>query len=667
MATKKMTKAELDAYFADVIARYSGSPIAAYFDKDITAILESAQNGAKKSLKVDEKRGIYNDLVQMTGALENKIDGYLGELKDNLTNDGATSTLGGTFYYRSTEGDEKARELIAAVDAARGASTFEDKAKGFDRVVGLFGDYVDNSKLVNSLDLNDGTNAKKNNASLSRIYKNALAIEKSLKYRDENSEIYKLLDNPKHATLRKETAAPFKYYTILAGIKTGKIKSLTPQHITDLQWVYQNNPGLFPKGSKISSPGLKGDQGLQKELLESLKTQHDEQAIREQLLKYKAQFTSDSEILAACMDNTRAFKVGQNTLPRNLKRALFALAGAGVFVGAQIFSGILPGMADPTFAKVAGQLFADGRIWNALMPVMIATGADIGVNAFASVLRNRPFNRKFNEIDRPKLMEYLYKNRAKWNTQNKEERKEFRKQMVEYVNKNFDNLLGHGRNAERNLDTLMRGIAEQEKIAHKRERKASSRNRGEGVELSSITGKRDIEDFARNIGLSEDNPLSKVMSGVLSRLGVTPSRKAPAFATAPVENRVSGEDVTPIDNSRTTPEPPSAPRSVEADIDDAIRFVKENIQEELISLDMKIGEVTYEVRIQKEGKKGDVRLTTGQLDRALARIRSGLTKGVNEISATAEATKGTIPVIKKEIGGGKVHISVKKKEDSSKR
>ena len=239
--------------------------------------------------------------------------------------------------------------------------------------------------------------------------------------------------------------------------------------------------------------------------------------------------------------------------------------------------------------------------------------------------------------------------------------------MVEYVNKNFDNLLGHGRNAERNLDTLMRGIAEQEKIAHKRERKASSRNRGEGVELSSITGKRDIEDFARNIGLSEDNPLSKVMSGVLSRLGVTPSRKAPAFATAPVENRVSGEDVTPIDNSRTTPEPPSAPRSVEADIDDAIRFVKENIQEELISLDMKIGEVTYEVRIQKEGKKGDVKLTTGQLDRALARIRSGLTKGVNEISATAEATKGTIPVIKKEIGGGKVHISVKKKEDSSKR
>lgn len=665
MATKKMTKAELDAYFADVITRYSDSPIAEYFGKDITAILESAQNGAKKSLKVDEKRAIYNDLVQMTGALENKIDGYLGELKDNLTNDGATSTLGGTFYYRSTDGDERAREIISAVDATRGAKSFEEKAKGFEKVVNLFGDYVDNSKLVNSLDQNDGDNAKKNNASLSRIYKNAIELEKALKYRDENSEIYKLLDSPSHAPLRKETAAPFKYYTILAGIKTGKIKSLTPQHIADLQWVYQNNPGLFPKGSKITSPGLKSDQGLQKELLESLKSQHDEQTIREELMKYKSQFASNSEILAACMDNTRAFKVGQNTLSRNAKRALIALAGAGVFVTAQIFSGILPGMADPTFGKVAAQLFADGRIWNALMPVMIATGADIGVNAFASLVRNKPFNRRFNEINRPKLMEYLYKNRSKWNSQNKEERKEFRKQMVEYVNKNFDNLLGHGRNAERNLDTLMRGIAEQERIAHKREKKANSRKRGEGVELSTIAGKRDIEDFARNIGLSEDNPLSRVMSDVLSRLGVTPTRRSAAFATAPVEPPVSTSDVSPIDNSRAHVE--TSTRTVEADIDEAIRFVKDNIQEELIALDMRIGEATYEIRVQKEGKKGDVKLTTSQLDRALTKIRNGLTKGVSEISTTAEATKGTIPIIKKEVGGGKVHISAKKKDDTTKR
>ena len=37
------------------------------------------------------------------------------------------------------------------------------------------------------------------------------------------------------------------------------------------------------------------------------------------------------------------------------------------------------------------------------------------------------------------------------------------------------------------------------------------------------------------------------------------------------------------------------------------------------------------------------------------------------MTATAEAHKGTIPVIKKQVGGGKVHISVKKKDDSSKR
>ena len=50
---------------------------------------------------------------------------------------------------------------------------------------------------------------------------------KLVTYRNENSEIYKLLDRPTQATLRKETAAPFKYYTVLAGIKTGKIKKLT--------------------------------------------------------------------------------------------------------------------------------------------------------------------------------------------------------------------------------------------------------------------------------------------------------------------------------------------------------------------------------------------------------------------------------------------------------
>ena len=659
---KKMTKAELDAYFAEVLSRYNDTPIAAYFEKDITAILESAQSGAKKSLKVAEKQEIYNNLAQMVSALDNKIVGYLGELKDNLTNDGATSTLGGTFYYRSNEGDAKANEIIAAVDAARSGTSFEEKANGFDRVMNLFGDYVDNSKLVDSLDQNDGTNAKKNNASLSRIYSNALEVEKTLKYRNENSEIYKLLDRPTQATLRKETAAPFKYYTVLAGIKTGKIKKLTPQHISDLQWVYQNNPGLFPKGSKITNPALKTDEGVQKELLESLKTQHDEKVIREELIKYKAQLSSNPEIMAAFMDNTRAFRVGQNTLARNAKRAGIALGGAGIFVGIQVFAGILPGMADPSFAKVAGQLIADGRIWNTLIPVMTATGADIGVNAFASMLRNRPFNKKFNEINRTKLVEYLYKNRSKWNTQDKEERKTFRKEMVEYVNKNFDNLLGYGRTAERNLDTLMRGIAEQERTAHKRERKASSRIRGEGVELSSITGKRDIEDFAKNIGLSADNPLSKVMGEALSRLGITPSRRAPAFATAPVEDKV---DTLATGTERTVDETPVSTR--EQDIDEALKFVKENIQEELIALDMKIGEVTYEVRVQKEGKKGDVKLTTTQLDRALNKIRGGLTRGVSEMTATAEAHKGTIPVIKKQVGGGKVHISVKKKDDSSKR
>ena len=111
---KKMTKAELDAYFAEVLSRYNDTPIAAYFEKDITAILESAQSGAKKSLKVAEKQEIYNNLAQMVSALDNKIVGYLGELKDNFTNDGATSTLGGTFYYRSNEGDAKANEIIAA-------------------------------------------------------------------------------------------------------------------------------------------------------------------------------------------------------------------------------------------------------------------------------------------------------------------------------------------------------------------------------------------------------------------------------------------------------------------------------------------------------------------------------------------------------------------------
>ena len=83
---KKMTKAELDAYFAEVLSRYNDTPIAAYFEKDITAILESAQSGAKKSLKVAEKQEVYNNLAQMVNALDNKIVGYLGELKDNLTN-----------------------------------------------------------------------------------------------------------------------------------------------------------------------------------------------------------------------------------------------------------------------------------------------------------------------------------------------------------------------------------------------------------------------------------------------------------------------------------------------------------------------------------------------------------------------------------------------------
>ena len=53
-------------------------------------------------------------------------------------------------------------------------------------------------------------------------------------------------------------------------------------------------------------------------------------------IKYKAQLSSNPEIMAAFMDNTRAFRVGQNTLSRNAKRAGFALGGAGVFVGIQI-------------------------------------------------------------------------------------------------------------------------------------------------------------------------------------------------------------------------------------------------------------------------------------------------------------------------------------------
>lgn len=661
MAKSSMTKAELDAYFADVLSKFKDSPIAEYFGEDVKAILESAERGSKKNLKVDEKRAIYNETVLLVNSLVAKVDGYLRELKANLQKEGASSNLQGTFYYRSTSGDAAAGDILETVDKALNTDNIEEKGKLFNKTIDLFTDYVDNSELVTSLDANDTINTERNNASLSRVYKNALEVEKMLRYRTEGSEIYKLLDTPTNETLRKDVAAPFKYYTILAGIKTGKIKKLTPAQINDLQWVYKNNPSLLPKNSPIDDKTLKESEEKQNKLFEMLRDQHDEQTIREELIKHKHAITNDHKILAACLDNTRAFKVGQNNFKRNLVRAGIALAGAGVFVGTYLFTGILEGMPDPTAEKVMNQLFTDGRIWNTLLPFMGATAADLVVNGSTVLFRNKPFIKRFNEIDRPALVKYLAKNKAKWNEKDKKQRRENRKEMIKYVNEHFDNVLGDGIDAERNLDILMRGLQEQEKVATRMEKRSTSKKKGEGVTLSNIAGKNDIEDFAKNIGLSEDNPFSQVMTKVLDRLGVKPDRsRAAAFASAPPEAEVNNSEPTSEEDLSHTDE--TAKPSVEEDLDKALTTIRSNINEERISLDVAIGGTLYEIEVKTTGKVKDIGLTKKSLDTALGKVRTQLSRGVNAYETSAKAPAGTIPIIKKPVGGGKVHISVKKKE-----
>lgn len=663
----KMTKAELDAYFAEVTAKYSSPELAVYFSEDVKAILKRAADGSVKSLKVEGKRAIYDEIAQMSSALETKIDGYLAELKSNLTSQGASSHLGGAFYYSSREeGEKKARNIIGEVDSTIATEDIVEKAKGFGKVVNMFSDYVNNSKLIGSLDEKEGENAKKNKASLSRIYKNSIKVEKILRYRDESSEIYKLLDTPDHTDLRTKTAAPFKYYTILAGIKTGKIKSLTPEHIVDLQWVYQNNKGLFPKNFDMQAKGkdLKSNPQIQKELFDALQGQHDDQTIREELLKHKQNLISNHEIMAVHMDDTRAFKVGQNTLIRNLKRGAIVLGASLLFGGVQAYFGVMSGMADPTFSKVMGQMFADGKIWNTLMPAMIAAGADVGVNGFAALFRNKPFNARFNEVNRPELIKYLYANRSKWNVKDKAERKEFRKALIAEVNARFNNVLGYGRVAERNLDTLMRGIAEQERQATRRERRANSRRRGEGVELIDIQGKRNIESYARNIGLSADNPLTKVMGSALERLGITLPKRSAAFADKPAPVSV---DEQPAPTPVVEKPKPAATTGIEADLDEAILAIKNNIQEEVIAFDTRIGDIDYEIRIERVGAKGKVKLAKSELDGILSNVRTKLagkaleytTSGTGKIDSKGPKSK----ILPKK--SGTVRVTIKKKSDTS--
>ncbi len=658
---KKLTKAQLDAYFNQIIADYSESPAAKYFGDDIADIIARAQSGLKGSLKAGEKQEIYNELILKVDGLNNKIDGCLEELKDNLSRKGASSPLGGTFYYRSTEGDDKADVLVAVADEAIGAKTFGEKAKGFDKVAGLFSEYVDNSTLVSSLDSTDHDNAKKNNVSLAKVYTNAVNLEKYLHLREENSEIYKLLDNPSHAKLRRDTAAPFKYYSLLAGIKTGKIKQLTTQQISDLQWVYQNNPALFPKDSLITNKAIKTDPELQKKLLESLKNQHDEKTIREELIKYKKNLAEDPDILAASLDNTKAFAVGVNTAGRNARRGLIAGAIALAIVGVHVGVNVLDGMADPTVGKVLEQLVANGRIWNTLLPVLGGTGTVVGINAARALGANKTFMNKYNETNRVKLMKYLTANREKWNDKTK------RAEMIAYVNREHENLLGdHPKMAERLLDILMRGIDEQTSIASSRDRKAK---RGEGVETTSITGKRDIQDFARNIGLSKDNPLSHIMSGVLSRIGVELPKKRVAFATR--SETAGSTPVTPVEEERrdVVVEEPVTPvaeetRTVEDEIDNAISVVKSHINADAVTLDVKIGEIEYELSIERTGPKGG-KLNTGDLDKALGKVQSYLREGVKSFTVTAESDPSKIPVVKHIKKPASVSIKMKKKDPNT--
>jgi len=670
-----MTKDEYISYFKSIIADYSDSSLSTYFPEDIKQIQELAESGGKAKNNKDREE-IYIKLQGLTQTFNNKIDASLAQVVENFRGQGATSNLGGAFYFLSAKqggGSELEDKIVAHANKGQQAKTFKEKSENFVSAMETFAEYVNKSDLATLINEADKQNVDASKLSLKHVYSNSLRVEKTLGYRT-NQHVRDAFD--KNPTNSHKSAMPFKYYTTLAGIKLGKIDKVTPQLIDDFRWFKKGAPHLLPKGLDPEDPALANDLEAQKKFLETLSNQYSEDALKAKLMESRTNFLNDEVVRIANIETTGAFKRGRMTVGSWAAMTGFFVGGIYA-ISAAVFglSGLGNGL-ETNFLLAAAQNLANPL--NLAVYSLLPTGPNLGMG-LSSRNKARAFKEKYNTLSLEDKKQLFNDIKQVMEIKDKTQRK----QKLEALNKKYDGVLGDKkRDMEANFNILARSMLAFESQLNRKVIKPLNRKAGQENKTEiTIRNKGNILNFAKRIGISIDSPFYEVIENMVSKVKGYERGQVSQLAYKTVTFK-KGSEVTDKTSIQTQPEQP-APVVVkqvdtsativsetEVSLNKAIDTVKEKIVDSMVkSKTISLDELGYEIEIVKTGITSRIKNLDSQLSKLLPRIRSAINDGEEEefiIQNEKEKRKfsiGKIQVGKNiQAGADTVVVNVKKKK-----
>ena len=493
-------------------------------------------------------------------------------------------------------------------------------------------------------------------------------VENKLGYRS-NKYVREYFDkNPDNS---HKNAMPFRYYTILAGIRLGKIK-ITAQIVDDLKWIKKGNPGLLPKGFDPEDPKLLTDPSVQQAALQTLSNQYSEAELKGKLIQARTNFLSDDVVKIANTERTAAFHLGRNTIPKMLAMGGITTAIAIAFGATMLLTTGMQGLENGFFEQLL-QIMSNpvNAIGYAIPPLI----GDIIVGSVSDA-RHKAFIRKYealNTQEKAKLYKEIEQVMQLENSKDKEA-------AIERLNTKYKGIFGDKKDQiMANYSMLERSIGAYHRGLQRRIEKPLARKAGKEVKSDiQIRNSGDIMNFIRSLGISNDSPFYSIVENVVSKVNGytkgTPKalayqtvvyEEAPRVVVADHETNVDVvENDNPIvddvvDNSSTVVS------SADLELTRSIKAVREKIESEYVkSKTIVLDQLGYEIQITKTGVTELISGLDDKLKTVLSHIESTIREGEEE-EFIIQNTKSKKPIklgkieLGKKVSAGDDTITIK--------
>ena len=660
---------EYKTYFQNILGEYKDSPLSAYFSEDIDNICNLAELG-DKAKNNKQREEYYKKIIETVQTFNDKITASLGEVVKNFKGEGANSPLKGTFYYtngKQNDGTALETEIVNHANTGIQAKTFKEKETAFINAMTSFDQYVNNSLLAGLIKDASQQNIDASKLTLRNVYNNSLKVENILGYRT-NQHVRDAFD--KNPTSSHQNAMPFKYYTTVAGIKLGKITSLTPALLDDFKWIKKGAPHLLPKGLDPEDPNLLNDKEKQKAFLETLSNQYSENDLKNKLLESRNNFLNDEVVRVANIENTLSFQTGRMTMGKGAGMTMFTVATIYLLSMLAFASvGMMEGMEGNFFELAAQNVF---QIEN-LFAYSLIPGAMDATYLTVSGRKDAKFKERYNQLSMEQKKELFNDIKKVLEIEDKKERD----RLLGEVNKKYNGVLGEKKgDMKANFNVLAGAMLAFDGKLRRRingplERKALNEK---GQEIA-IKYKENILKFAKSIGLSEDNPFFKVVDDLVSKINGyqrgTTTKLAYQGNNSNVVEKPGQEQIVQNDTHVVSTVNNDTPiiSDEEIGLNKAINTVKEKIADGMVkSKTIQLDQAGYEIQVVKNGIMSRIVDLDKQINRLLPRIKEVIKEG-DEEEFIIQNEKGKKPVKIGKIAVGKtitpgqdqIVVTVKKK------